>query len=347
VISQEGMAAHIERLHKHGLVDMHFDMLMDLYEKRGRSNVLADDYLPGLEAGDIGVLAAAIYVEDNYLPEMGLRVALDQVARLYVELDLNDRCSLCRSYDEIVRSRNAGRIALLLTMEGVEPLGNHINLLRVFYQLGLRALGLTHARRNAAGAGGVFASKGPPGEGLTPFGRQVIQECEALGIIVDLAHINPAGFEDVIALTTRPVIVSHSNARRYYDVERNIGDEQIKMIGKCRGVIGVNSVLVSPRKEQANLDTFVDHVEHIASLIGIDGVGLGFDFFKFIYDSWPGELRAGFDARFADLHFIDDLSDHSHTRNLTRRLIERGFADADIEKILYRNWMRVFAELLR
>ena len=344
--SEEALTARIDRLHEHGLVDMHFDMLMDLYEKRGRRNVLASDYLPGLEAGGIGVLGVAVYVEDQYLPEMGLRVALDQVARLHAELDQTDRYALCRSYGEIVQCRQAGKVALLITMEGVEPLGNDINLLRVFYELGLRALGLTHARRNTAGAGGIFAPQKSRGEGLTPFGREVVQQCETCGIIIDLAHINTAGFEDVVAMTTRPLIVSHTNARRYYDIERNVSDDQIKMIGQRRGVIGVNSVLVSPHKEQATLDTFVDHIEHIASLIGIDGVGIGFDFFKFIYDSWPKDVKADFDERFTDLHFMEDLGDHSQARNLTRKLIERGFADQDIEKILYRNWMRVFSELL-
>jgi membrane dipeptidase len=346
MVSEQALTARIDHLHAHGLVDMHFDMPMDLYEKRGRRNVLTDDFLPGLEAGGIGLLGVAIYVEDHYLPEMGLRVALDQVARLYAELDETDRFALCRSYAEIVESRQAGKVALLLTMEGVEPLGNDINLLRVFYELGLRALGLTHARRNAAGSGAIFAARGSPRDGLTSFGREVVRQCETLGIIVDLAHINPAGFEDVMALTTRPVIVSHTNARRYYDIERNVSDDQIKMVGQRRGVIGVNSVLVSPRKEQVNLDTFVDHIEHIASLIGMDGVGIGFDFFKFIYDSWSETVKADFDARITGMHFIEALTDHSHARNLTRKLIERGFADEDIEKILYRNWMRVLGELL-
>jgi membrane dipeptidase len=343
---EDELTVRIDHLHEPGLVDMHFDMLMDLFEKRERSHVLTRDYLPALQAGGIGVLGAAIYVEDQYLPEMGLRVALDQVARLYVELDQTDQFALCRNHADIVRSRAAGKIALLLTMEGVEPLGNDINLLRVFYEMGLRELGLTHARRNAAGSGGMFSVQGSSRDGLTPFGRQVVQQCEALGIVVDLAHINPAGFDDVMSMTTRPVIVSHTNARRYYDVERNISDDQIKAIGQRRGVVGVNAVLVSPIKENATLDTFVDHIEHIANLIGIDGVGLGFDFFKFIYDTWSDEVKREFDARLAQVHFVELLSDHSQARNLTRRLIERGFADQDIEKILYRNWMRVFEELL-
>ena len=336
----------IERLHAHGIVDLHFDMPMDLYEKRDRPNVLATDYLPELEAGNIGVVGVAIYIEDRYLPEMALRVALDQIAQVYAGAEQCARFVICKSYREIVDARKRGKIALLLTMEGVEPLGTDLNLLRVFYELGLRAIGLTHARRNAAGNGGVFAASGSPRDGLTAFGRDVVQECEALGVIVDLAHINPAGFEEIIGMTSKPVIVSHTNARKYYDIERNISDGQIKMIGRRHGIIGVNSVLVSPRKEEATLDRYVDHIEHIASLIGIDAVGIGFDFFEFIYRQWPESAKQELAAKFTQPHFLPDLTNHSHARNLTRKLIERGFSDEQIEKVLFRNWMRLFRELL-
>jgi membrane dipeptidase len=103
-----------------------------------------------------------------------------------------------------------------------------------------------------------------------------VRECEALGVIIDLAHINPAGLEEILSITTKPPIVSHTNVRRYYDIERNISDEQIRMIGERRGVIGVNSILVSPREEESTLDHYIDHIEHIAKLIGIDSVGIGF-----------------------------------------------------------------------
>lgn len=336
----------IDRLHTNGVVDLHFDMPMDLYEKRGRANVLDADYLAELEAGDIGVLGVAIYIEDRYLPEMALRVALDQVARVRAEADESERFAICKNYEEIRRAREAGKIALLLTMEGVDPIGADLDLLRIFYELGVRAIGLTHARRNTAGNGGIFAPSGSPRDGLTAFGREVVRECEALGVIVDLAHINPAGFEEIVRLTTRPVIVSHTNARRYYDMERNISDEQIKMIGERRGVIGVNAVLVSPRAEEATLDRYVDHLEHVADLIGIAGVGIGFDFLEFLYRQWLESGKQELAAKFTTPHFIPDLTNHSHSRNLTRKLIERGFSDADIAKILYENWMRILEELL-
>ena len=336
----------IDRLHADGIVDLHFDMPMDLYEKRDRGNVLATDYLPELEAGNIGVLGSAIYIEDRYLPEMGLRVALDQIARLYAQAEQGARFAICKSYQEILDARKDRRIALLITMEGVEPLGTDLDLLRVFYELGVRVIGLTHARRNAAGDGGIFAPSGSPRDGLTAFGRDVVQACEALGVIVDLAHISPAGFDEILAITTKPPIISHANARKYYDIERNITDEQIKMIGERHGVIGVNAVLVSPKKEESTLDRYVDHIEHVADLIGIDGIGIGFDFFEFIYRQWPEPAKKELAAKFTTPHFIPDLSNHSHARNLTRRLIERGFSDKNIEKILRGNWIRIFKELL-
>jgi len=335
----------IDRLHAHGLIDLHFDLLMDLYEKRDRPNVLATEFLPEFEAGSMGVIGAAIYIEDRYLPEMALRVALDQIARLYSEVELSDRFAICRSCEEILLAREAGRIALLITMEGVEPLGQDLNLLRVFFELGVRVIGLTHVRRNAAGSGGVFAASGSSRDGLTSFGRDLVQACEGLGIVVDLAHINPVGFQEVLACTTEPPIVSHTNARRYHDLERNISDEQIKMIGERRGVIGINSVLVSPRQEEATIDRYVDHIEHVAGLIGVEGVGIGFDFFEFIVRQWSESAQRELAAKFTKPHFIPELTNHSHARNLTRKLIERGFNDEQIAKILFGNWMRIFSQL--
>lgn len=336
----------IDRLQASGLVDLHFDLLMDLYEKRDRPNVLTTEFLPEFEAGNIGVLGAAIYIEDRYLPEMALRVALDQIARLYAEAAMSDRFAICKSSQEISRARDTGKVALLITMEGVEPLGVDLNLLRVFYELGVRVIGLTHVRRNAAGSGGVFAATGSSHDGLTRFGRDLVQECEALGIMLDLAHINPAGFEEIFARTKTPLIVSHSNARRYHDLERNISDEQIRMIGERRGVIGINAVLVSPRQEEATIDRYVDHIEHVAGLIGIDCVGIGFDFFEFLYRQWPESEQQELAAKFTRPHFIPDLTNHSHARNLTRKLIERGFSDEQIAKILFGNWMRIFGQQL-
>jgi len=337
---------HIARLHRGGVIDMHFDLPLDLFWHRDRQNMIAEKFLAEFEAGDVALLGVAIYVEDQHLGPDALRVALDQVALVKAEIDSNPRLMFCRSFADIERARSEGRIGLLLTMEGAEPLGDDLHLVRIFYELGLRSMSLTHARQNAAASGGIFAASGSSPHGLTSFGRELVRECERLGILLDLAHINAAGFDDVCALTAKPLIVSHSNARRYHDVERNISDDQIKVIGERGGVIGVNAILVSPTAHDATLDRYVDHIEHIANLIGIDGVGIGFDFCEFLFCQMPAAEREAMEAKLTRPHYIAELGNHSHARNLTRKLIERGFNDADIEKILRGNWLRVLQQTL-
>jgi membrane dipeptidase len=343
---EKSIEERIDRLHAGGIVDFHFDLLIDLYEKRDRSSILVSHFLPEFEAGDIGVLGVAIYIEDRYMPEMGLRVALDQVARLYAEVEQTDRFAICKTFAEIQQARAANKIALLITMEGVEPLGEDLNLLRAFYELGVRTVGLTHARRNAAGSGGIFKPSGSPRDGLTNFGRDVVCECERLGIIIDLAHINPKGFEEIVHLTSKPLIVSHTNARKFYDIERNISDEQIKIIGQRGGVVGVNAILVSRDPGTSTLDRYIDHIEHVIGLIGIDGVGIGFDFCEYLFQQLPEKVRTELAAKLTTPHFIPDLTNHSHARNLTRKLIERGFSEEDIGKILRGNWLRILEQIL-
>src|SRR5437879_6620354 len=135
---KEAIEERIDRLHANGVIDMHFDLPMDLYEKRQRRDVLETEFLPDLEAGNVSVVGAALYVEDRYLPQSGLRVALDQIARLYAETAGSERFAICKNYREIQEARETGKIVFLITMEGIEPLGTDLNQLRVLYELGLR-----------------------------------------------------------------------------------------------------------------------------------------------------------------------------------------------------------------
>jgi membrane dipeptidase len=344
-MKKESIDAEIERLHSGGVVDMHFDLPLGLQWKGRDPDVMAKEFLPDFMAGDIGVLGVATYVEDEYL-DKAATVALGQVARLYHGVAASDAFALCKTWKEIQGARKNHRVALLLTMEGAEPLGTDLDLLRIFFELGLRAISLTHARPNAAASGGIFSARGSPATGLTPFGRDLVRECESLGIMIDLAHINPAGFDEIFRLTSKPLIVSHTNVRRYYDVERNISDEQIKMIGERGGVIGLNAILVSANKAEATLDRYIDHIEHVVNLIGINGVGIGFDFCEFLWHAMSHEQREELESKLTTPHFLPNLTNHSHSHNLTRRLIERGWKDDAIEKLLRGNWLRIFEELL-
>ncbi len=341
----DSVEERLDRLQKPGLVDLHFDLPMYLYENRTRPNVLAADLQHEFEAGGIQLMVAAIFLEDRYL-EDALDVALGQAARLLREIDGNTRFKLCRNFAEIEALAAKQEIGFLLGFEGVEPLGEEIDRLRAFYEMGLRLVGLTHARDNAAASGAIFAASGSPTRGLTPFGREVVRECERLGIIVDLAHLNPVGFDQVLELATKPLVISHTNARRFYDIERNHSDEQFRAVAEKGGVIGVNAVLVSQNREEATLDRYVDHVEHIVAVAGIEHVAIGFDFIEFIRRRWSEADRQEFEKKYPSAHSVPDLAHHGHATNLTRRLIERGFSDEQIEKILRGNWRRILRQLL-
>jgi membrane dipeptidase len=203
-------------------------------------------------------------------------------------------------------------------------------------------VGLTHARRNAAGDGAVFAASGSSPAGLSAFGKRVIQACDELGILIDLAHLNPAGVEDVLAFTDRPVILSHTNPRVFHDLERLSTDAQMQAVAARGGVIGLTAVLLSAQRELATLDHFIDQLLHVVALVGVDHVGLGLDFIEFLLKRWTPEERAALEKYTTPPSLVPDLHHHGHLRNLTRRLIERGFTDEEIAKVLYGNWLRVF-----
>ena len=301
----EELDARVRHIH-HNVVDLHFDLLFELYEKRVNKHeavgVLGREFWQKLHDGGIGLVGAAIYLDDRYLPELALRVAIDQLSLLDEEVTHDPRFAVCRNSPEIEAARADGRIAFLITMEGVEPLGSDIHLLRAFHQLGVRCIGLTHVRRNLAGDGGLIAPNGSSPQGLSPFGEAVADACEELGILIDLAHLNPAGVEHVLTRTRKPLVISHTNPRRFYDAERNSSDEQMLAVAERGGVVGISSVLLSQSEEGATAAAFADQVAYVVDLIGIDHVGLGFDFFDFIYRAMSAEEKAAFERQLTTVH---------------------------------------------
>src|SRR5256886_13726722 len=129
-MTDKSIEERIDRLQAAGIIDLHFDLLMDLYEKRQRKNVLETEFLPEFEAGNIGVVGVAIYIEDRYLPDAGLRVALGQIARLYAETQAGQQLTICQSYRGIHQARAKGKIVLLLPVVEGEPLRTGLDLMR-------------------------------------------------------------------------------------------------------------------------------------------------------------------------------------------------------------------------
>ncbi|MFP4349645.1 MAG: dipeptidase [Desulfococcaceae bacterium] len=337
-------AEHVADLHRKAfIIDAHFDLTHEVANRRerGAKRVVETDYLPGFLAGGVDLIVSAIFVHDWFLPEMGLRKALDQVACLHREMDETPgRFRLCRSMAEARAARVDGDIALFLSLEGADPLQNDLNLLRIFYELGVRGLGLVWSRRNYAGEGSLFhASRAKRKGGLTDFGMDLVEMAENLGMVVDVSHLNDEGFEDVMAVARKPVIASHSNCRALVPVPRNLTDGQIAALAEKGGVIGMNALDVFTHQDRhgAAVDHLVDHVDHIVKIAGVDYVGIGFD----LCDSLKNHLGVP-----NPLAHRDVIQGHGDLGSFTAALIRRGYSDEDILKILGGNFSRVFEAIL-
>lgn len=334
-------------LKKYFVADAHLDLLFDVERQRshGRRRVIASDYLPGFEEGGVNLVVSSLYIDDIFLPEMALRRALNQVSALYSEIEeTGEKLMLCKSYSDIIKAQKSGKLGILLSFEGVEPLYNDISLLRVFYELGLRVVGLVWSRRNFAGDGSRFAETGTGnGGGLTDFGFELVREAEELGMFIDLSHLNDEGFQDVIDIVQKPVIASHSNCRTLNGIGRNLTDEQIKAIAAKDGVIGINasSILVASRDEDADLDFLVNHIDHIVELVGPCHVGLGFDLCNRLFSYIPFEAIKGIARKPFDV-----LDGHKDMNLLVSKLFDRGYGEDEIGQILGGNFLRVYEQVL-
>lgn len=326
------------------IVDAHFDLLYDVVRKRakGLTKVIEKEYLPELSGGGVNIIVASIYIDDMFLPEMALRRALNQISALYSEIDESgDKIMLCRTYTDIMEALERGRLAILLSFEGVEPIYNDLSLLKVFYELGVRLIGLTWSRRNFAGDGCSFnkVREGQKG-GLTKFGVDLVEEAERIGMIIDVSHLNDEGFWDVMKIVKRPVIASHSNARSLVGSMRNLNDDQIKTLASKTGVMGMNgcNTFVAEDYMNAGVKELVDHVDYIKNLVGIEFVGTGFDFCDKIFQSssLTGTSRKAFDV----------IKGHKKIDEFIYELLNRGYGEEDIKLIMGGNFLRVFKEVL-
>ncbi len=323
-------------------VDIHFDLMMLVEEQRrkGRKNVIKEDYIPGFREGNFRLVVSSLYIDDIFLPEMALRKCLDQISGLYQEIkESGEELRLCKTYSDIEELQKSNQIGIMLAFEGVEPLYNDLNLLDIFYELGVRIMGINWSRRNYAADGSFFAARreGKKG-GLTPFGVDLVERAEELGMIIDVSHLNDEGFDDVVHFTQKPFIATHSNSRSLVPSMRNLTDEQIKTVGKRGGLIGINSAnkFISNEDETSNIAAFVDHILKIKDLIGIDHVALGFDFCDFgMTDDFKKQMTV------KGRSFFNVVRGHGDLKNVEKEMLKRGLDDEEIEKVFSGNFINL------
>jgi membrane dipeptidase len=217
------------------------------------------------------------------------------------------------------------RLYGLFSMEGASPLCGDLKMLEVFYRQGLRAIGLTWNHRNELGDGlGVGSNYG-----LTPFGREVVTRMNELGMVVDLAHINEAGFWEALELSRDPVIASHANAKALCGHRRNMNDAQLEAIKAKNGFVGLCFEPSFLRDDgQASLEDAVRHVDYLCERMGADHVAFGSDFDGI--ETVP-----------------QGLEDVSRFPNLLTRLRELGYKEEDLYKLAFGNVLRVYRTVLK
>ena len=235
---------------------------------------------------------------------------------------------ICLSVADIRAAIAANEIAAVLHFEGAEPIGADLDALHVWHAAGLRSLGPVWSRPTAFGHGVPFAFPSGPdtGAGLTPAGKDLVRECNALRIMLDLSHINEKGFDDVAAVSDAPLVATHSNAHALCPSSRNLTDRQLAIIAERDGMVGLNYASGFLREDGVNApfsgwDPFLRHLDHLIGVLGEDRVGFGSDF--------DGATMP------------TDLHDAAGLPRLLDALRAHGYGDDLVDQIAHRNWLAV------
>jgi membrane dipeptidase len=248
------------------------------------------------------------------------------MASILFRLERAGALAVCRTAGDVRNAMAKGTIAAVFHIEGVEAIDPELTMLDVLHAAGLRSLGIVWSRPNAFGNGVPFRFPSSPdtGPGLTDAGKALVKACNELKIMIDLSHLNEKGFRDVAGLSDAPLVATHSNVHALCTHSRNLTDWQLGAIRESGGMVGLNFATGFLREDgrmnaDTSLDIMVRHVDSLLQALGEDGVGLGSDFDGAMIPAVIGDV-AGLPK------LIDALA-------------ARGFGQALIEKIAYRNWL--------
>ncbi len=317
------------------ILDGHNDTLLHLYLSErggGRSFFTHSENghidLPRARQGGFGGGFFAIFSPDLSQAQLTIAVA----ASLFrLEVESEGQIKVVRTIKELVRCLQLGILAIILHFEGAEAIDADLDALEVFYQAGLRSLGIVWSRPNAFGHGVPFKFPHSPdtGPGLTAAGRELVRACNLLGILLDLSHINEQGFWDVARLSATPLVATHSAAHRLCPSTRNLTDKQLDAIKASEGMVGLTFELANLREDADDdpntpLDVIVRHIDYLVEHVGIDGVGFGSDF--------DGGITVP-----------QELGDVSGLPRLVAALREHGYNEPDLRKLTHENWLRVLS----
>jgi membrane dipeptidase len=324
--------------------------------------------IPRLKEGGMHAPFFALWVPTYYKGSEAVRRTLDLRDAMQAVFDrYPSQIEMAPTVGDLERIVKSGKIAAVLTLEGGHQIADDLAVLRMYQRMGIRAMTLTHFRNNNWADS---STDKPQHNGLTEFGKQVVREMNRIGMLVDISHVSDKTFYDTLAVTTKPVIASHSSCRAIAEIPRNMTDDMLKALARNGGVVGINfgagflnpkdaSALMAsignmaaqepnltgaaldefsanefkkenyshPRPAAATLDDAVAHIDHVVKVAGIDHVGIGSDF-----DGIPDVPKG--------------LEDASKMPALAAALRKRGYSEADVEKIMGGNFLRVMKQVI-
>lgn len=264
-------------------------------------------------------------------PELDIAEAqrsTNAMAALMFQLERAGSLAVCRSEAELRAAISAGTLAAIYHHEGAEAIDTDFNALEVLYAAGFRSLGITWSRANAFGTGVPFRHGADPdiGPGLSDAGKELVRVCDRMGIMIDLSHLNAAGFRDVAAHSTKPLVATHSNVHAICPSTRNLVDWQLAAIRESGGVVGLNYATGFLRPDgkmepDMEIELMVRHVDALVEALGEDGVALGSDFDG---ATMPAPIR-----------------DVTGVPKLLQALLDKGYGEALVGKIALGNWLGV------
>lgn len=365
----DDVLARARQLSKEAIgVDSHIDTVQRVLvmgEDLGRRWDVGHVDIPRLREGGTRAPFFALWVPVYFPGAEAIRRTLDLRDAMQSLFDAHkDKIELATTATDIERIVKANKIAAFLTLEGGHAIDDDLRVLRMYYQLGIRSMTLTHSRNNNWADS---ATDKPAHNGLTDFGKEVVREMNRLGMIVDVSHVADKTFYDALAVTTKPVMLTHSSMRALSDVPRNVTDEMLWALAKNGGVVGITfgEGFINPKDADAlrtaieiettappmtgrTLDDYAaedvrklfgtrvkvastvgdvaNHIDHAVRVAGIDHVGIGSDF-----DGVSGPPNG--------------LDDVSKMPVLIAELMTRGYSDRDLKKLLGGNTLRVIREV--
>ncbi|MEM6761679.1 MAG: dipeptidase [Pseudomonadota bacterium] len=259
--------------------------------------------------------------------EPSISAALAQFSVL-TALERGGALKICRTAGEVRAAIDAGTLAAVAHMEGAEPIDEDLAALDVFHAAGVRSLGPVWSRPNRFGHGVPFRFPSSPdtGPGLTDLGQALVRRCNALRIMVDVSHLNEAGFWDVARISDAPLVATHSNAHALCATARNLTDKQLDAIAETKGMVGVNFATAFLRQDgrmlpHVPLERVLQHLDHLIDRLGEDGVGFGSDYDGAVV---PDAIEG-----------VDGLP------RLRQHMLDHGYGETLMRKLCFENWVNV------